>query len=89
MRPFVLSLMILSILAGCPATDQAATPTATAETEADAGECTPDRADGSAASTATPTATTPTTPAVRTTPVVPTATPSVTPTATPTENSTR
>ena len=87
MRPYVLALMILSVLAGCPVSDQTATPTATAGPEGDLGESTLDTPEGSAGSTTETPA--PTTPAVRTTPVVPTATPSVTTTATPTVNSTR
>lgn len=86
MRPYVLALMILSVLAGCPVSEQT-TATATVPPEGDLGECTLDSPEGSAGSTTETPA--PTTPAVRTTPVVPTATPSVTTTATPTVNSTR
>jgi len=66
--------MILSVLAGCPVSDQTATPTATAGPEGDLGESTLDTPEASTTETPAPTA-----PAVRTTPVVPTATPSVAP----------
>lgn len=82
MRPFVLAVMILSVLAGCPVQDQSATPTASVETEADLGECTPDRSDASTTTTPATTA-----PAVLPTPQA-TATPTPTVPVAPSQAST-
>jgi hypothetical protein len=74
MRSFILSLSLVTALAGCPTQEQTPTSVAPATPEDDLGECTLDTPE--AASVTAPTTTTP---ALRppTPPVVVTATPAV------------